>query len=433
MSKKLSIVMAAALMFAGVAAPAAAQQQDTAIDRLQKQIDALTREIEAMRLGEDVVVRADTAQFGLGPAASKVYRARQGVSLGGYGEVLYENFAKERENESTTGLPRDQIDALRLILYVGYKFSDKLLFNSEIEFEHASTGQGGEASVEFAYVDYLAAPAFGVRAGMVLVPMGLTNELHEPPIFLGTTRSLTETNIIPTTWRENGAGVFGGIGDFSYRAYVINGFDAVGGPSSPSRASGFSAAGLRGGRQKGARALIENPALVGRIDYTPSILSGLQLGASAYTGNSAQLDSIEINTTITEVHAQFNAHGFDLRGLYAQADVDNTDDLNRLRNLTGTNRVGESMKGWYLQAGYDVLRLTRSEMQLTPYVRMESLNTQERPGDIQINPANERTVTVIGAQFKPIPNVVLKADYQLHKNEAETGLNQFNVALGYLF
>src|SRR5690606_5504586 len=118
----------------------------------------------------------------------------------------------------------------------------------EIEFEHASTGQGGEVSVEFAYLDYLATPHLGVRAGMVLVPMGFVNELHEPTTFLGTTRPLTESTIIPTTWRENGAGVFGDIGDFSYRAYVINGLDAVGGGSS--RAGGFSAAGLRGGRQK---------------------------------------------------------------------------------------------------------------------------------------------------------------------------------------
>jgi hypothetical protein len=67
-------------------------------------------------------------------------------------------------------------------------------------------------------------------------------------------------------------------------------------------------------------------------------------------------------------------------------------------------------------------------------VRYESVNTQESvPTGFAISPATERTVTVIGAAFKPIPNIVLKADYQMHKNEAKTGLNQFNVALGYLF
>jgi hypothetical protein len=64
---------------------------------------------------------------------------------------------------------------------LGYKFSDKALFNSEIEFEHASTGKRGSVSVEFAHLDFLLHPAANVRAGMVLVPMGFLNELHEPP------------------------------------------------------------------------------------------------------------------------------------------------------------------------------------------------------------------------------------------------------------
>jgi hypothetical protein len=49
------------------------------------------------------------------------------------------------------------------------------------------------------------------------------------------------------------------------------------------------------------------------------------------------------------------------------------------------------------------------------------------------SPANRRTVTLFGAEWKPITNVVLKGDYQRHKNDARTGTNQFNLALGYLF
>jgi hypothetical protein len=437
MAKGMAVALASAMIVSIMAAPVHAQEQDTTLARLARQVDALTRELEAMRLGDDVVVRADTSSYGFGPAASKVYRVRQGASIGGYGEVLYENFASEREDDAPV-TTRDQIDALRLILYVGYKFTPKLLFNSEIEFEHASTGQGGEASVEFAYIDYVASRQFGLRGGMVLVPMGLINELHEPPIFLGTSRSLTESMIIPSTWRENGFGVFGEVGDFSYRAYVINGLDAIG--NGPSRATGFSATGIRGGRQKGARALIENPAVVGRIDFTPAAVRGLLVGGSAYTGNSAQGATttggadIEATTTVLEGHAQFQARGLDLRALYARTTVDDVAALNAARTLTGASSIGEELTGWYVQAGYDVLRPTGSELQLTPYVRFESVNTQESvPTGFAANPANERTATVLGAAFKPIPNIVLKADYQIHKNEAETGLNQFNVALGYLF
>lgn len=407
---------------------------------LRAQIGAITRELEQLRLGSDLVVEADTSLFGLGPGASKVYRVNQGVSIGGYGEALYENFAAEREDGSGSGAS-DQIDFLRAIVYVGYKFNDHFLFNSEIEFEHASTDQTGSVSVEFAYVDWLfggAGSSLGARAGMVLVPMGFLNELHEPPMFLGTERPETESRIIPSTWRENGIGLFGDVGTFAWRAYLVNGLDGVGGGSSD--AGGFSASGLRGGRQKGSRAVAENFGAVGRVDWTGVL--GLTLGGSVYYGGSGQGnedplapgESIDAATFIGEAHAQYRARGFDLRGLYAASTVDDVASLNAAKGLTGAASIGERLSGWYVQAGYDVLRFAQTEVQLLPYVRYERLNTQDEvPDGFSENPANDLTVVSIGAQVLPIPNLVLKADYQVRSNEADTGVDQFNVALGYLF
>ena len=418
--------------------PAGAQERSDSVEleRLRREVDAISRELEALRLGQDVAPRADTSVLGFGPAASKVYRTNQGVSIGGYGEVVYEKFASEHEDGSAASA-LDQVDALRAIVYFGYKFNDRLLFNSEIEVEHGSTDQGGSVSVEFAYVDYLFTPSFGARAGVVLVPMGFVNELHEPPIFLGTTRPMTESAIIPSTWRENGAGVFGDVGALSFRAFVVNGLDGSG----MGRASGFSAGGLRGGRQKAARALVEDPAIVARADFAPTgSLRGLLIGGSAYRGGSAQgaeTDAgveFDAGTTILEAHAQYRARGLDLRALYAAASVDDVAELNAVRGLSGASSVGEELDGWYVQAGYDVLRLSESTHELTPYVRYEALDTQAAvPTGFSANPANDRTALVLGAQWKPIMNVVVKADYQIHSNAAETGLNQFNVALGYLF
>ena len=53
-------------------------------------------------------------------------------------------------------------------------------------------------------------------------------EMHEPTVFLGAVRPETETRIIPSTWRENGFGIFGDVGGFAYRTYVVNGLDAGG-------------------------------------------------------------------------------------------------------------------------------------------------------------------------------------------------------------
>ena len=128
---------------------------------------------------------------GLGPAASNVYRKERGVSLGGYGEALYTNYAELRQDDQPSG-KTDEFDFLRAVFYVGYKFSDSILFNSEIEVEHASTDKGGSVSVEFAYLEFQKRPEIGLRAGMLLVPVGFINELHEPPIFHGARRPEVE-------------------------------------------------------------------------------------------------------------------------------------------------------------------------------------------------------------------------------------------------
>ena len=431
MSRTLAKARWGVVLAALTAVPAAAQQTDTTeVRRLQQQVEAITRELEELRLGKDVVVQADTSVSGFGPAASKVYKAPQGVSLGGYGEFLYNNFAGSRQDDAPSGLT-DQIDALRAIVYVGYKFSDKVLFNSEVEFEHGSTEDGGAVSVEFAYLDYRIKPTFGIRGGLLLAPMGLINEIHEPPTFLGALRPETEQVVVPSTWSEVGLGVFGETAALSYRAYLMTGFDAT----------GFGAAeGLREGRQGGAEAAAQNFAGVGRLDYTA--VPGLVLGTSAYLGNAGQgatlpgdpAETIGARTFIWDGHAEYRARGFDLRGLVAVATLRDAAEVNELNGLTGAESVGDRLLGWYVQGGYDVLRGHAGGQQLMPYVRYEQVNTQDRvPDGFSSDPANDRRIVTIGGMWKPLTNISVKADYQINHNQADTGVNQLNVNLGYLF
>ncbi|MFQ5704461.1 MAG: porin [Gemmatimonadales bacterium] len=429
--------LAAALL--GIATPAHAQNRDSLeIAKLKAQVTAIARELEEMQLGSEIVAVADTSAHGFGPAASKVYKVRQGVSIGGYGELLYENFATDLENGTPAG-KTDKLDALRAIIYVGYKFNDRILFNSEIEVEHASSEQAGAVSLEFAYLDYRFTDRFGLRAGLLLSPMGFLNELHEPPTFLGTKRPETEQKIIPSTWREAGVGLFGEVGRLSFRGYLMNGFDAIGGGTS--KAEGFSAAsGLRGGRQNGSKTVAENFAVVGRVDY--AVLPGLSVGTSAYYGKAGQnapvtadpTRSIDAGTFIWDGHVQYKARGWDLRGLIAVATVDDAAEINAARSFTGAESVGERLVGGYVQVGYDVLWSLRTQHQVIPYIRYEQLNTQDDvPSGFAADPANDLELITLGTAWKPIGNVVFKADYQIRNNEASTGLNQFNLAVGYLF
>jgi hypothetical protein len=400
-----------------------------ALAEIARQIEVLTQEIESLktRQTETNNVTANVEQMGLGAAASKVYRVDHGISFGGYGEMLYENYAG-RTDAGLRTTTRDKVDMLRGILYTGYKYSDRVLFNSEIEFEHGSTGSGGEASVEFAYLDFLVNRNVGVRTGLLLVPMGLVNEQHEPTTYLTARRSATETAIIPTTWREMGAGVFGDHGPLSWRAYVVNSI----------RGDRFTAGGVRGGRQKGANAQIEDLALTGRLDYEP--LEGTVVGGSFFTGNTGQgslvaNEVVEGRLTVFDLHAETQFRGASLRALWARATIDEAARLNALNGLTGNRSIGESLGGWYAEAGYDLSTLLPfGEASLTPYVRYEQLDTQRRvPTGFARNPASEQRILTYGIQFRPMPQTVIKADYQNIDNEAGTGLDQWNIGIGYIF
>ena len=252
-----------------------AEKKQINIKELQRRIDVLAAYVEQLR-NEEVssieLTDTDTRALGLSPAAAATYEREQGVSIAGYGEMLYENYGSENEAGGLTN-KGTQLDFLRAIIYAGYRFNDKFLFNSEIEIEHAN-----EVFVEFAYVDYLAHENFGIRGGMLLVPMGLVNEFHEPTVFLGAERPVTEQRIIPSTWRENGAGVYGSVDRVTFRAYVVNGFNG----------SSFSSRGVRSGRQKGGRAKADNMAFTGRLDITP--MPGVFVGAGLYSGGSGQGD-----------------------------------------------------------------------------------------------------------------------------------------------
>ena len=402
--------------------------RDQELAEVRRQVDILALEVERLRSGEpEIEITDDQARSkGLGPAAATIYRKQQGVSIAGYGEMLYNNFSGHNESGETVS-KTSELDFLRAILYAGYRFNDRFVFNSEIEIEHGSTSLGGSTSVEFAYLDFLVNDHLTLRGGLLLVPMGLVNELHEPTVFVGANRPETERRILPSTWRENGFGFVGSAGMVDYRVYVVNGL----------LGSKFSSNGLRGGRQKGYKAKASHLAVVARVDLNPT--PGVFFGGSIYNGGSGQglsLDGRELHvgTTIGELHGQVQMRGFDLRGLYARALLDDVTDLNQALDLSGEKSVGETQRGGYLQFGYNVLSQLREDVRLMPYYRFEALDTQAQvPSGFFRDPARDRTFHTLGLELKPIPNIVIKSDFQWNRNRAKTGLDQFNIAMGYNF
>jgi hypothetical protein len=261
------------------------------------------------------------------------------------------------------------------------------------------------------------------------VPVGLINEMHEPTTFLGARRPGVARSIIPTTWRENGAGIFGEKGLFSYRAYLTAGLDA----------SGFNARdGLRGGRQKGSKSLMEAPAFTARFDFRP--VEGLLVGVSGFTGDSSQGattpsgDSFGGRVNLYDIHLDYRWKALEFRALWAGVDIDDARQINEMNGLTGDDSVGSRLEGWYAHLGYDVLAHGSTDQELIPYLLYEAFNTQvDVPDGFSADPANDREIWTIGLAYRPIPRVVVKLDWQDVSNGADTGVDQFHVALGYNF
>lgn len=409
-----------------VPALAMGQQNDTArLEELERKVDALTRELEEKQVG-DLFQEVGDSAHGLAPSASKVYFApERTLSIGGYGEAAYYNYEGDRPSEA---------DMYRAVLYTGFKYSDNLVLNTELEFEHGTTGAEGEVSVEFAYLDYLHAPALNLRAGLVLVPMGLVNEVHEPTTFFSVRRPDVENRIIPSTWREMGAGVHGGLGRVSYSAYLLNGL----------RADGFSPKGIRDGRQEGSKAQAEDFAGVLRIDL--EAVDGFIIGGSGYLGDSGQTLDVGVTTQILEAHAELRRGGLTVRALAVAAEVDDAAELSRIlanRDAEAPvadgdiDPVGERMTGWYVEAGFDVMTLVANAgtLGVIPFVRFEQYDTQDQvpAGFKGVKGANDVEVVTAGINIKPVDEVVLKADMQFYDSGDGKAVDQFNLGLGYVF
>lgn len=425
----------------------AAKVDDERLDEIEEKVDVLAEEVGRLEsifaVPEEVALESFS---GLGPAASKVYKRDQGLSIGGYGEVRLRTF----HNEGSSSQSNDVFDALRAVLYVGYKFNDNWVVNSELEFEHGGSGGGGSVSTEFLTVDYLWRDEVNFRAGLVLVPMGFVNEIHEPTFFFGAERPEVERRIMPSTWRENGVGLFGRLADrIDYRFYVINGFDG----------SGFDNGGLRGGRQKGSEALSNDFAFVGRIDV--DVAPGLLIGGSVYTGQSGQEQNFtspiddstralpDAHTTIYEVHAQYKGQGLSLRGLFTEAFIDEAAELSRSLDLgfvdsgggtrsftAGSNAgIANRMRGWYVEGAYDILPLfCDTKATLEPYFRYEYYNTQQDvSGGYSKDKSKEIDLYVAGLQYKPIPNVVFKLDYRHFDPTNNDKADEVQALVGYVF
>ena len=348
------------------------------------------------------------------------------TSIGGYGEVHYNN----RSGPDTPGV----VNVARFVLFLSHQFNDRIAFRSELEVEDAKVEAGhdaaGEVSVEQVYLDYMFSPAATLRAGLLLAPIGIINETHEPTTFNGVERPAFDTDVIPTTWRDIGVGLVGqipGASGLGYRMYLLNGLVA----------SEFTAEqGIREGRQEGQLASFANPSLTGRLEYGRP---GLKVGASFWYGGSANQDpalgtgTFDNAVALVSADARYDIGPFMFRGVVANVSIADAEAI----NAAFASRVGSRIAGGYLEGAYNVLSklVPASTQQLNAFVRHERYNTQASvPDGVTRDDAFARRITTFGLTYKPVYNVAFKGDYQLRRNRAGVGEDeQLSLGVGYQF
>jgi hypothetical protein len=342
------------------------------------------------------------------------------LTIGGYAQIDY--------NEPD-GAEAGNLDVHRLVMLFGYKFTDKISFLTEIELEHVK-----EVYVEQAFVNYNVNPNFNIKGGLMLIPMGIVNEYHEPPTFYGVERPGVDHDIVPSTWREIGVGVSGKFDDLSlkYQAYIFNGFVSYKDGEGTLRGKD----GLRKGRQKAAESIINSPNLSVKFDYYGIL--GLKLGLAGYFGNTqtddSSIDASTVGVSMVGFDARYRIQNLELRGQYIFTSLTGTEDYN---DLTGKD-LGSKMDGIYGEVAYNIMPLInkKTEKKLALFTRYEKLNTHKKTeGDLEPNKEYNRDIITSGIDFKLTPGVALKADYQWFGNAVveDNSTNQFNAGIGIMF
>lgn len=353
-------------------------------------------------------------------------------AIGSYGEAHY-------NHEIVDGTYQNgNMDLHRVIVFMGYKFSNKLQFFTEIEFEHVN-----EVYVEQAFMNYSINSAFNVKAGIILIPMGYVNEFHEPTLFNGVERPAIDKYIIPTTWREMGLGFHGILkkANLKYQAYMVNGFEGYDGYAKLSGSSG-----IRGARQKGAKASFRTPAFTGKLTFYG--LNGLRLGLSGYYGHTETseydgldrtdnlaiqtADSTRVGIAMTAVNAQYTIGNLQITGVGSLSSISNTNAYNEFTEAD----LASGIMGYYADVAYRIgLKQGQTYPRLIPFVRYENYDTHHKVGErIDKNDAYNREVLTVGAGLQLTPGTILKTDFQWLKSGANAKpTNMFNLGFGYWF
>ena len=324
-------------------------------------------------------------------------------------------------------------DQERFVPFFYSQVTDRLSVAAELEVEHGGPqgNQGdGDIKMEFATMDYRFNDAFNLRGGIILVPMGRFNLIHDSPLNDLPLRPMVSRSILPSTFAESGLGFFGTIyptalSKIDYEFYVVNGF--VGDNGQLNDGSGTRAS--RGSLKKDNN---ENKAIVSRVSFSP--LLGVEVAGSVHHGKWDKDDKHDL--TLWAIDGALQRGPFELMGEAAWGNTEgpkyvvvsegttvftsDDDDSARRRLETKDDKLfttPSNMFGYYVQLNYHFMPegLTRA---LPSYFGQDSTFTgivrwgkADANTDSDINNSTDEERLTLGLNFRPIEDSVIKLAY----------------------
>jgi hypothetical protein len=379
---------------------------------------------------------SDTLLRGLGP--SRLTQPR--TVVGGYGQ-----FTMNVDRAGTQGEYDAKASVRRLVLFIAHPITDDIRIYTEFEWENALACASctGSAEVEQAFVNWrLAGDLLALRVGLVLVPMGIINEWHEPPVFHGVERPMVDQLIIPSTWRELGVGFVGNYQQrLRYQLYFTTTLN-------PAR---LSETGLANARTLGSMAPAKAFAVTGRAEYEPflGVIAGASFFLSDVGNNGDYYDSrmrqhdLSLPVLGYALDARMRRWGFEARAVWAQFFLPNSGDLIQALHDDGSplfprdatvGTVPTRLQGGYVELAYDVLSLAHVSHELYAFLRLEYYDTQAGvPKGYAKNPELDINELTTGLTYRPVPQLAFKTDIQLRDKRLGLDVLQYNLGFGYMF
>ena len=369
------------------------------------------------------------------------------LSVGGYGEVaMSRNFysdhvsryslADEHKNDPSHG----RFDIPHAVIYLGYDFGKGWTMGTEIEFEHGGVGmayekedeeggeweqeveKGGEVELEQFWIQKSFGRWANIKAGHIVVPVGLNNAYHEPLNFFTVYRPEGENTVLPSTWHQTGISFWGKTKGWRYELQFLAGLNSDNftntgwikkGPGTPT---------------EGEIATKYGTAL--RIDNY--CIKGLRIGLSGYYGHAIgnsypnNKDGAESKykgvVAIGAIDFTYNNYNWIVRG---QADYGYLSDAkqlkyftNRLNGLSPFHHsafVSKNAFAYGIEAGYNIFsqieKLRQDNQKLYLFGRYEHYNPYaSKTKNTSYDYTNVKRMAV-GINYYPVKQIVVKAEY----------------------